>query len=123
MEKNKAQILKWLGCNLKRIRKKSGYSQFALSELANIDYSYYGSVERGEKAITISKLSQITQALGVPLQSLFKDEQELSVKSISKKEEKIIQISNILKQQELKELDLVYNLISEFVKWEKKNQA
>ena len=94
-----------------------------MSELANIDYSYYGSVERGEKAITIHKLSQITQALGVPLQLVFKDEQELSVKPLSKKEEKINQIFNILKQQELKELNLVYNLVSEIAKWEKKNPA
>ena len=49
----KRVFLKWFGQNLKRARKESGYSQESLSELAGVDLSYYGAVERGERAITI----------------------------------------------------------------------
>ena len=52
----KKSFLKWFGQNLKRARKESGYSQESLSGLAGMDLSYYGAVERGERAITILKL-------------------------------------------------------------------
>lgn len=39
-----------------------------------MDLSYYGAVERGERAITILKLSQITNALGIPMRNLFSGE-------------------------------------------------
>jgi len=70
--KNKS--LRWFCENLRRARKAKGFSQEMLCEIAGIDLSHYGAVERGESAITIQKLFQITRALDIPMRHLFSGE-------------------------------------------------
>ena len=51
------------GQKVREERKKQGYSQEAFADLAGIDRSYMGHIERGEKNITFSKIYQICDAL------------------------------------------------------------
>lgn len=53
------------GNRVRRIRKARGLSQEALAALANIDRSYMGHIERGEKNVTLTKIYQISDALNV----------------------------------------------------------
>lgn len=53
------------GRKVRAIRKEKGLSQEALAALADIDRSYMGHIERGEKNITLTKIYQISDALGV----------------------------------------------------------
>lgn len=53
------------GRKVRAIRKEKGLSQEALAALADIDRSYMGHIERGEKNITLTKIYQISGALGV----------------------------------------------------------
>ncbi|MDD2582031.1 MAG: helix-turn-helix transcriptional regulator [Desulfuromonadaceae bacterium] len=59
------------GNKVREIRKEKGLSQEALAALADIDRSYMGHIERGEKNITLTKIYQISEALNVDLVVLF----------------------------------------------------
>ena len=54
-------------------RRKLGYSQEHLAELANLHRNYIGNVERGERHISIENLSNIARVLNIKLEELFKD--------------------------------------------------
>lgn len=53
------------GNRVRQIRKEQGLSQEALAALADIDRSYMGHIERGEKNVTLTKIYQISDALNV----------------------------------------------------------
>lgn len=53
------------GQRIRAIRKEKGLSQENLAALADIDRSYMGHIERGEKNITLTKIYQIAKALDV----------------------------------------------------------
>lgn len=53
------------GARVRAIRKEKGLSQEGLSNLAGIDRSYMGQIERGEINLTLTKLFQIALALDV----------------------------------------------------------
>tara|TARA_Y100000782_G_C10155224_1_gene253299 strand:+ start:811 stop:1020 length:210 start_codon:yes stop_codon:yes gene_type:complete len=59
------------GQKIRSIRKEKGLSQEALAALADIDRSYMGHIERGEKNITLTKIYQIAKALDVRPSFLF----------------------------------------------------
>lgn len=59
------------------MRKDSGYSQEAYADLFGINRTYYGKVERGENSISIDKLQQISEGLGIPLSELIKNTEKL----------------------------------------------
>jgi len=61
------------GRKVRAIRKEKGLSQEALAALADIDRSYMGHIERGEKNITLTKIYQISDALGVSACELFSE--------------------------------------------------
>ncbi|MCP1306961.1 helix-turn-helix transcriptional regulator [Paenibacillus tyrfis] len=51
-----------------------GISQEALAEKADLHYVYIGSMERGERNITLQNLEKIAKALNVELYELFEFE-------------------------------------------------
>lgn len=57
--------LEAFGKRVREIRKSKNLSQEELAALAGIDRSYMGHIERGEKNITLTKIYQISDALGV----------------------------------------------------------
>lgn len=59
------------GRRVRAIRKEKGLSQEALAALADIDRSYMGHIERGEKNVTLTKIYQISNALNVDIRDLF----------------------------------------------------
>jgi transcriptional regulator with XRE-family HTH domain len=68
VKKNRsAQIL---GSRIQRARKKRGWSQEDFAYRANIDRSYMGGVERGERNLSFKKLCAIATALGRDVGSL-----------------------------------------------------
>ncbi len=58
------------GEKVRKIRKEKGLSQEALADLAGIDRSYMGHIERGDQNITLTKIHQIADALEVPVINL-----------------------------------------------------
>lgn len=59
--------------NLRTTRKAQGISQEKLAELAELHRTYIGSVERGERNITIDNMERLARALGVTIQALLRE--------------------------------------------------
>ena len=58
------------GKRVREVRKSKGISQERLAEMADIDRSYMGNIERGEKNITLKKAYEICDALEIEIQDL-----------------------------------------------------
>ncbi|WP_347709851.1 helix-turn-helix domain-containing protein [Halomonas gemina] len=59
------------GKRVRELRKNKGLSQDGFAVLSGIDRSYMGQVERGEKNVTLIKIYQLSEALGVEVADLF----------------------------------------------------
>jgi len=59
--------------NLRAARQGKGLSQEALAELAGLHRTYLGSVERGERNVSIDNMERLARALGVELRDLLKE--------------------------------------------------
>lgn len=70
MEKLKATV----AANVKKYRKREKLSQEELGKKAGLHRTYIGSVERGERNITLSSLQTLAEALDVSPVSLIVDE-------------------------------------------------
>ena len=58
------------GKRVREVRKVRGISQEKLAEMAGIDRSYMGNIERGEKNITLKKIYEICDALQIDIKLL-----------------------------------------------------
>lgn len=65
-------ILQELGTRIRAQRKRIGVTQEALALAANVDRSYYGAVERGERNITFTVLCRLCAALQCDVAKLTK---------------------------------------------------
>ena len=65
--------LKKVGLNIRNARKEKGMSQESLALSADLDRSYVGGVERGERNISVVNLKKIADALKVPASQLLKN--------------------------------------------------
>lgn len=68
---NKNPTLIEIGRRIKIYRKKIRMSQENLAEECELDRSYLGSVERGERNVTILTLERIIKVLGVTYKEFF----------------------------------------------------
>lgn len=66
----KSQILQELGNRIREKRKTLGWTQEELASKADIDRSYIGGVERGERNLTFLVLCEICLALGCDVAAL-----------------------------------------------------
>ena len=64
--------LKQLGNRIREKRKALGWSQEELAAKADVDRSYIGGVERGERNLTFTILCQVCTALGCDVAALTK---------------------------------------------------
>ncbi|MBS0015620.1 MAG: XRE family transcriptional regulator [Arthrospira sp. PLM2.Bin9] len=67
------EIVKLFGNNVRDFRKLRQISQDRLAELCGLHRTYIGSVERGERNITLVNAQKIANALSVSLCDLVKD--------------------------------------------------
>jgi transcriptional regulator with XRE-family HTH domain len=65
--------LEVLGERIRELRKSKNLTQEALAFESDIDRSYVGGVERGERNLSFDKLCQIAHALGCDVAALTKN--------------------------------------------------
>ena len=61
------------GKRVRELRKQKGLSQEALADLAGLDRSYMGHIERGNQNISLTKIYQLAEALDISVSNLFGD--------------------------------------------------
>ena len=71
MKKRAQQIQKRFGERLRELRKSKGLSQEALALACDLDRTYIGGVERGERNISLINIHKVADALGVNARELF----------------------------------------------------
>ena len=54
------------GRRVRQLRKARGVSQEAFAHAVKIDRSYFGSIERGERNVSLENICLIATGLGVP---------------------------------------------------------
>lgn len=64
------QFQKCLGSVIRARRAKLGYSQESFADVVGLHRTYVGSIERGERNISVKNLLAIAEALSIPLSSL-----------------------------------------------------
>lgn len=66
-----SEFLALVGARIKQLRVQKGLSQARLAELAELQDSYIGGVERGNRNISLNSLEKIMSALGAdPVEAL-----------------------------------------------------
>jgi transcriptional regulator with XRE-family HTH domain len=66
----KLPVLVAFGKRLRQLRVKRGLSQEQLAFAADLDRSYVGGVERGERNISLQNIKKLAQALDVSISEL-----------------------------------------------------
>lgn len=70
--KNEKKLLSAIGDRIRSLRSETELSQEKLAFKCELDRTYIGSVERGERNISAINLKRISDALEIPIVELFK---------------------------------------------------
>ena len=70
------QVAKAFGRVIRAHREQAGIAQDAFALLANVDRSYYGKLERGERQPSLALLFRIANALKMPAGTLVSQTQD-----------------------------------------------
>ncbi|MFH1875662.1 MAG: helix-turn-helix transcriptional regulator [Candidatus Omnitrophota bacterium] len=68
----KSNILKKFGENVKKLRKAKSWSQEELAEKAKLHRTYVGSIERGERNVSLINVQRIANALSMDIKDILK---------------------------------------------------
>ncbi len=68
---NIERVKQQFGETLRELRLAAGFTQEELADAAELDRSYVGSVERGERNLSIENVCRLAAAIGVAPAELF----------------------------------------------------
>lgn len=115
-----SDIGRQIGNNIRTLRKAKGLSQEQLALRADINASYMGQVERGEKNPTIDVLHKIAAALHIPLETVVHIQSENAQLDAPQAEENTPYAEKIASQLHglsLKEQEAVYKFVKQLVQF------
>jgi transcriptional regulator with XRE-family HTH domain len=67
--------LKKFGKRVRDLRKRAGLSQEAFADLCELDRTYIGGIERGERNVSLLNIQRIAVALQIQTLELFLDDE------------------------------------------------
>lgn len=67
----KEDISKLFATKVQEIRESKNFTRTKLSELAGLDMSYIGKIERCEKSPNLKTIIKLAEALEIPVKELF----------------------------------------------------
>jgi transcriptional regulator with XRE-family HTH domain len=68
--KRRADILERFGERVRALRREQGYSQETFAAACQLDRTYIGGIERGERNLALRNIEAIAQTLGISLSEL-----------------------------------------------------
>jgi len=105
---------KYLGQRIREERTKYRLTQEQLAEVAEVNESYVGQVERGEKNPSLETLVSIANSLGVTVDYLLQEEVNVEPNSL------INELISITKDKDSDELRLMLNICRMISKYSSK---
>jgi transcriptional regulator with XRE-family HTH domain len=118
--KAKSGLLVSLGGRIRSLRKAKGLSQEALGERSGLNPKYIGQIERAETNPSVETLQRIAEGLGVDLSDLFAF---LPGKRRAQGHEPILEeIISLARDQDIRTVRLVRDMVRELVKWSKEGR-
>lgn len=81
------------GQNLRRIRTRRGYSLDRLAKIAGVSRAMLGQIETGKSSPTLSILSKIAMALGIPCAGLIAERAETLIIDVPRSKSKVLSSS------------------------------
>ncbi|NRR22794.1 helix-turn-helix domain-containing protein [Brevibacillus sp. MS2.2] len=109
-------IASHVGTRIRLLRKNRGLTQEQLGERVHQPQSYIGSIERGEKNISLDTLERIAEALDVHPGALF-DTYHKSKSSDQLEKDKIADyIGLLLKERNINEMKIISRLVEDVLK-------
>ena len=70
-EEHSQEIKRRFGERVRELRKQKGLSQEMLALVSNLDRTYIGGVERGERNISLINIHKLADALNIPVKDIF----------------------------------------------------
>lgn len=67
------EVQRRFGARLRRLRKERGLSQEAVALTSDLDRSYLGAIERGERNVSLVNIHRIARALQIEAAELFRE--------------------------------------------------
>ncbi|WP_410770305.1 helix-turn-helix domain-containing protein [Fontibacillus sp. BL9] len=108
-------LLQLIGERIKQLRKEQGLTQEELAEKAGVNASYIGTVERGERNISLETLEKIIQGLDVPMEVMFQFHEFEDMDSRTDKAEVLTAISSLMHSRSLEESKLIFRVIKDIL--------
>lgn len=107
-----------VGERLRHRRKELGYSQEAVSEMAEMHPTYVGQLERGEKNATIESVEKICIALHYPMEVLFE-----KIVCCDETESIANQCYSLILSRPAAEQEQIYGLLKQLIAYKDQNSA
>ncbi|MBU5343842.1 helix-turn-helix domain-containing protein [Caldifermentibacillus hisashii] len=109
-----SDFLKLVGDKVKFHRKEQGLTQEQLADKSDLQYSYIGGVERGERIISLLTLEKIINSLDISPESFFsfKEIDTLDKNNVNQ----VISIhKSLLQTRNIEEIKLIHNITKDIL--------
>lgn len=110
-----SDILKLVGEKIRLIRKEKGLTQEDLAEMADLQHSYIGGVERGERNISLLTLEKITNGLDVSPSLVFNFADTNISENLLNKQGIIEAQKSLLLNRSVQEITAIQNITNEII--------
>lgn len=116
-----SNFLRLVGENIRALRKEKGLTQEELAERCDLQHSYIGGIERGERNISLLTLEKLKNGLNVSTVTIFQFE-KLNIEDTYNNINELLEIhQNELLNLNIDEIKAIHRITKEIIKLKKIN--